>query len=149
MPAFAKGGTARTPFGHNKYLRSDRDLKFESYTCAAASVVAETVDGFTEKILRPGEVIAKITSGGDSGKVGPFQAGVADGRQTLANIVGINDTYLPWQLNDHDETIAVLYEGFCVQAWCYERDAAGARQVLGNTTAAGMFGLKGLEIHFK
>src|SRR3954452_24711610 len=98
MPAFVKGGAARTPFGKNEFLRSTRDLKFESYTCSAASVATETIDGSVTKVLQSGEVIAKITSTAESGKVGPAQAAVADGRQTVTNIVGINNTFLPWQL---------------------------------------------------
>jgi len=148
MPSFAKGGTARTPFGKNVYLRSTQDVKYEPYTCAAASVATETIDGVTQKVLQSGEVMAKITSGGDTGKVGPFQASVADGRQTLANIVGLNDTFLPWQLLEHDVEIAVAYEATAVQAWCFERNAAGARIVLTNTTADAMRSLKNMDIMF-
>lgn len=150
MPAFVKGGAARTPFGKNEYLRSTQDVKFESYTVAAATVPAQTIDGATgQKILKPGTVMAKITSGADSGKIGPFQAGVADGRQTLANIVGLNDTFLPWQLIERDVEVAVAYEATAVQGWCIELDAAGAEIVLTNTTADAMRGVKGLDIHFK
>lgn len=150
MPTFVKGGENRTPFGKNVYLRSTKDIKPESYTCAAASVPAETIDGFAgQKILQPGEVIAKITSGADIGKVGPFQAGVTDGRQTAANIVGLNDTFLPWQLIERDVEIAVVYECTAVQGWCTERDAAGARIALTNTVADAMRGTKGLDIRFK
>ena len=150
MPAFVKGGAARTPFGKNAYLRSTRGLKFESYTCAAATVPAETIDGnANQKVLQPGTVMAKITSGADIGKVGPFQAGVTDGREALANIVGLNDTFLPWQLIERDVEIAVLYEGTAVQGWCYELDAAGARIALTNATADAMRGVKGMDITFK
>ena len=107
MPSFTKGGGQRTPFGSNEYLRSTRDCKFESYTVAAATVPTETIDGVTQKVLKPGEVMAKITSGGDAGKVGPFMAGATDGRQTLANIVGLNDTWLPWQLMERDAEVSV------------------------------------------
>lgn len=136
MPSFDTSGSGvRTPFGKNQYLRSTKGVKTESYTCAKASVVAETIDGdATQKVLQPGEVIAKITSGADSGKVGPFQATVTDGRQTTANIVGINDTFLPWQLMERDVEIAVTYDAAVVQAWCFERNAAGARIALTNTT---------------
>ena len=34
-----------------------------------------------------------------------FQAGVLDGRQTLANIVGICNTFLPWQLMEREEVV--------------------------------------------
>lgn len=150
MPAFAKGGTARTPFGNNEYARSTQDLKFESYTVAASTVPAKTIDGNAgQKVLKPGTVMAKITSGGESGKIGPFQAGVADGRQTLANIVGVNDTFLPWQLIERDVEVACCYEGTLVQAWCIELDAGGLEIVLTNTTRDAMRGVVGLDIHFK
>ena len=149
MPDFRKDAF-RTPFGRNNFLRSTRDFKTESYTVAAASVTAETIDGSADqKILQTGEALAKITSGGDAGKVGPVQAGVADGRQTAANIVGLNNTFLPWQLMERDVEVAVIYECTAVQAWCFERDAAGARIALTNTTADAMRGVKGMDIHFK
>lgn len=135
MPNFSKNATARTPFGRNEYRRSTKGLKYDSYTCAAAGVPSETIDGDTQKVLQPGTVMAKITSGADAGKVGVFQAGVTDGRQTTANIVGVNDTFLPWQLLDAgDREIAVCYDGELVQAWCFEYNAGGARIPLSNTT---------------
>lgn len=149
MASFSGPGANRTPFGPNEYHRSTRAMKFESYTVAAASVPTETIDSSPIKILQPGTVMAKITSGGDAGKVGPFQAGVTDGRQTLANIVGVNDTFLPWQLLERDVEIAVLYDGTVVQGWCFELDAGGLRIALTNTTAAAMFGAKGLDVTFK
>lgn len=120
MPAFSKDSTAKTPFGKNVYLRSTRDLKFESYTIAASTVPAVTIDGTATKVLQPGTCIAKITSTGESGKVGPRDAGAADGRQTVANLVGVNDTFLPWQLNHHDVEISVAYEAAVVGAWLFE-----------------------------
>jgi hypothetical protein len=149
MPSFTKGGGNRTPFGSNEYLRSTRGVKKESYTCSAASVPNETIDGVTQKQLKPGEIMAKITSTGEAGKVGPFMAGVSDGRQTLTNIVGINDTWLPWQLMEHDNEIAVTYECVAVQAWCFERDSGGARIALTNTTAAALVAQKGMDVKFK
>jgi len=149
MPAFTKGGGNRTPFGSNEYLRSTLDVKKESYTFASASLPTETIDGVVQKVLKPGEIIAKITSGADTGKVGVFQALATDGRQTLTNIVGINDTWLPWQLMEHDNEIAVTYEGAAVQAWCFERDSSGARIALTNTTAAAMVAQKSMSIIFK
>ena len=149
MPAFVKGNVARTPFGKNQYLRSTVGCKFESYTVAASSVPSETIDGFSQKIVQPGTVMAKITSGPEIGKVGPFQAGVTDGRQTLANIVGLNDTFLPWQLLERDVEIAALYIGTAVQGWCFELDGAGLRIVLTNTTADAMRSVKGLDVTFK
>jgi hypothetical protein len=149
MPAFSKGGTARAPFGKNTFLRSTQDVKTESYTVAASTVTAETIDGVATKVLQAGELLAKITSGADAGKVGPFQAGVTDGRQTAANIVGLNDTFLPWQLNEHDVEVAAVYQATAVQAWCTERDGAGARITLTNTQADACRGVKGLHINFK
>ena len=138
MSTFVKGGGTSTPFGRNEYLRSTKKFLTESYTVAAASVPAQTIDGHAgQKILQPGTVMAKITSGGDSGKVGPFSESATDGRQTPANIVGINDTFLPWQLIERDVEISVVYEASVVQAWCFEYTIAGGAvpQPLGNTTA--------------
>lgn len=149
MPAFTKGGGNRTPFGSNEYLRSTQDVKKESYTFASASLPTETIDGVVQKVLKPGEVIAKITSGPDTGKVGVFQALATDGRQTLTNIVGINDTWLPWQLMEHDNEIAVSYECTAVQAWCFERDGTGVRIALTNTTATAMVAQKSMGVQFK
>lgn len=149
MPSFVKGGGVTTPFGRNEYMRSVRNTQFESYTLAAASVTAQTIDGNTgQKILQPGTALAKITSGGDIGKVGPFQAGVADGRQTVANLVGLNDTFLPYQAMDRDPEVAALQHGRCVQAWCFEYDAAGLLIALTNTTADAMRSTKLLDINF-
>lgn len=149
MASFTKGGGARTPFGSREYLRSTEDVKKESYTFASSSIPLETIDGTQQKVLLPGEVLAKITSGPDAGKVGVFQAGALDGRADVANIVGVNDTWLPWQLLERDVEVAATYEATCVQGWCSERDAAGARIPLTNTTADAMRGVKGLDVHFK
>lgn len=155
-PSFGKGPTpaAFAPFGKNEFLRSTQDVKYESWTVAATSVSTQTVDGTPQKVLQPGTVLAKITSAAgtstaaDVGKVGPFQAGVTDGRQTLANIVGINATFLPWQLLHRDVEVAVVVEARVVQAWCVEYDAAGLSIALTNTTAAGLVGQKALSILF-
>ena len=151
MASFTKGGAGPDPFqGRNAYLRSTQDVKKESYTVAASTVALETVNGVAnQKVLRAGEVLAKITSGAEIGKVGPFQAGAVDGRQTAANIVGLNDTYLPWQLLERDVEIAATYEATAVQGWCTERDAAGLRITLTNTVADAMRSVKGLDIMFK
>lgn len=85
MASFTKGGAALTPFGANEYLRSTRNKKTESYILAASTVPARTIDGVAgQKILKRGTVLAKITSGGDAGKVGPYQSGnLSDEVQTL------------------------------------------------------------------
>lgn len=136
-PSFTKGPTSgpTTPFGKNEFLRSTQDVKTESFTIAAASVPFEDIDGSQQKVLQPGTVLAKITSGDDAGKVGPYQAGATDGRQTAANIVGLNITFLPWQLLHRDVEVAVAVECRAVQAWCIELDAAGARVPLADATA--------------
>lgn len=151
MPSFTKGSfAAMTPFGKNQFLRSTRDIKVASYTLAASTVTAVTIDGWpNQKILQPGTVLAKITGGADAGKVGPFQAGAADGRAAAANIVGLNRTFLPWQLMDRDVEVGAVYTCVAVQGWCIEYDAAGAEIVLTDATADAMRGTKGLDILFK
>lgn len=150
MPDFQGGPNWRTPLGRNQYLRSTQDYKTESYMVAKDSVPAETIDGYAgQKVLQPGTVMAKITSGGDAGKIGPFQADATDGRQTAANIVGLNNTFLPWQLMERDVEVAVVYECTAVQAWCFEYTDAATKVALGNTTADAMRGVKGMDIHFK
>lgn len=131
-----------------------RDKKTESYTLAASTVPARTIDGVAgQKILQMGTAIAKITSGANSGMVGPVQAGVTDGRQTLANVVGLCDTFLPWQLMERDVEVSVAYECSVIQGWCIELDAAGLEIPLSNTTAAalqrGGAAGKGVDITFK
>lgn len=79
----------------------------------------------------------------------PGVAGATDGRQTAANIVGLNDTFLPWQLVERDVEVAVAYRGVAVQAWCFEYDLNGLRAALSNGTAGAMFALKPLDINFK
>lgn len=116
---------------------------------SAAATGTVAVGGDSNKVLQPGTIMAKITSGGNTGLFGPFQAGATDGRQTTTNIVGINDTFLPWQLLEHDEQIAVLYDGTVVQAWCIEYDATGAPIPLSNTTRDAIIALPTLAILFK
>lgn len=149
MPSFVKGGGITTPFGRNEYMRSTRNTMFESYTLAASTITAQTIDSNPgQKIVQPGTAMAKITSGGEAGKVGPFQAGVTDGRQTAANLVGLNDTFLPWQTIERDVEIGVLQHGKAVQAWCFEYDAAGVLIALSNTAADAMRSSKLLDLNF-
>lgn len=153
MASFDKGGAGREPFGKNTYYRSTKAVKKESYTVAADSVALEDIDGTDQKVLQSGEVMAKITSGPDAGKIGPYSTdtlGVTDGRSDPANIVGINDTFLPWQLMERDVEVAVAYDVTAVQGWCFERNAAGARVTLSNTTADAMVAArKAMTISFK
>ncbi len=92
-----------------------------------------------------------IVGGGTAGVVEttPGVAGATDGRQTLANIVGINGTFLPWTLLERDVEIGVLYEGAVHQAWCFELNAAGVYIPLSNTTAAAMIAQKTMNVLFK
>lgn len=241
MPGFTKDAL-RTPFGENVYLRSTRDVKTESYTVAASTVPSITIDGVAQKVLDKGVVMARITSGTDSGKIGPYQGGATnervqiavdatggtftityagattaaiafnasaatvraalvalavfgaddiivtggpgsagaatpyvleftgdlsgenvgavttsavsltggagtaavtvltqgaagdtgaatDGRSDPNNIVGFNNTFLPWQLLERDVEVAVVYEASVVQAWCLQANAAGSAYV--------------------
>lgn len=149
MPDFSTNAGVRTPFGKNQYLRSTQDVKTESYMCAASSVPPETIDGFDgQKVLQPGTVIAAITSGGDAGKYGPFSAAATDGRQTAANIVGVADTFLPWQLMERDVEISVAYEASVVQAWCFEYDINGDRVPLTNATRDAIIALDDVLLRF-
>lgn len=149
MADFVKGGTPRAPFGVNEYLRSTKDVKKDSYTFAKTGIPTETIDGdATQKVLQPGTVIAKITSGADTGKYGAYDTTATDGRQTTANIVGINDTFLPWQLMERDVEVAVTYEATVRQAWCFQY-TAGVRAALTNTVRDAMLALPGLRLTFK
>lgn len=147
MPDFVKGPNLRSPFGVNEWLRSTRGIITESYTMAASGIPTETIDGVATKNLKSGTVIAKITSGADSGKFGVFDSGASDGRQTTTNIVGISNTDVPWQLNERDVEIAVVKHGRGYQARCFEY-VAGVRAALGDTTAAALLAKKDLDILF-
>ncbi|URG17381.1 scaffolding protein [Rhodococcus phage Mbo2] len=148
MPHFTKPSGDYAPFGKNEYRRSTKGLLYESYTFSAASMPTVTIDGTVQKVLQSGVVLAKITSGAESGKVGVFQADATDGRQTAANIVGVNDTFLPWQLLKRDADVSACYHGTLDQAKCIEYNTAGAPIALTNTTADAMRGTKGLDLMF-
>lgn len=149
MPYFNKGGGNTATFGQNEYLRSTDGNQFESATYSAAAHPAEQVDGSAQKILQPGEAIAKITSGAEAGKFGAYQVGATDGRGDVANLVGVNDTFEPWRLLYGDVEIGYLYHGTCVQGWCTVRNAAGARIPMTNDVADALRGIKGADITFK
>lgn len=68
----------------------------------------------------------------------PGVAGAIDGRQTTANIVGFNNTELPWQLMHRDVEVAVVYSAAVVQAECVKLNAAGEYVVLDDTTRDAM-----------
>lgn len=151
MSTFVKGGGTSTPFGRNEFLRSTQDVKVESFTLAGSTVPARTIDGVAgQKVIQPGTVMAKITGGpaADVGKIGPYNAQATDGRQTLANVVGILMTFLPWQTIERDVEVGVVYQATVVQAWCIELDLTSLPVPLTNTTAAGMVAGKRLNINF-
>lgn len=64
--------------------------------------------------------------------------GAIDGRGDTANIVGFNNTELPWQLLHRDVEVAVVYEAAVVQANCVKLNAAGEYVVLDDTTRDAM-----------
>lgn len=152
MPLFQKGPTPADygTFGKNVFLRSTQDVKTDSGMLAASTFPAKAAgDGTPQKILQPGTVLAKITSGAESGKLGPFSAKATDGRQTVANIVGINITFLPWQLLEGDREVAYAYEASVEQPNCIEFDADDLSIPLSDTTATAMVAKKLLSILFK
>lgn len=106
---------------------------------AAIEVAQTALTGGTS----PAVTVATTTVGGVA------SGAATDGRQDPENIVGILDTFLPWQLTERDVEVAVCYEGTAVQAWCLEYDASGVMQPLSNATANAMrSGRKGVEILF-
>jgi hypothetical protein len=153
MASFTSGRTDFTPHGKRNILRHAHPGSYDvqSRTISGGptgSWPVETIDGFEQKVLQEGEAIARITSGPNVGKYGAFQAGVTDGRQDVANLVGIVKDYFGVQLIDRDVEAGVLVRGHLVQAWCTERNAAGARVPLSNTTADALRGKKNLQIQF-
>ena len=150
MPGIQKNVTGDgVPFGHNQFLHSTTYTPPDSRTIAKDSHPVELgLDGNIKR-LHPGEALAKITSGADSGKYGVFQLGVTDGRQDVANLVGINGDFWPHQLMDRDVETANYYECVAKQAWCTIRDATGARIALTNTVADALRGGKAVDILFK
>jgi hypothetical protein len=119
MASFDKNFADYEPFGKNEYLHSTVGCKFDSFTVAKDSVPSVVIDGSTEKVLQSGVLLAKITSGPMAGKYGPYTTDATNGLQTTANIVGINDTFTPWQLLRRDKVVAALYIGTVKQARCF------------------------------
>lgn len=84
MPSFQGGPNFHAPFGRNQFLRSTKDLKTLSYTAAASKVTSVTIDGWpNQKVLPTGVLMARITSGADVGKVGPYQPATGAPVQTV------------------------------------------------------------------
>lgn len=146
-------GIQRYPEPHN-YLRSTQPGTYAntSYTLARDSHPEEpesTGIGTGKKFLQRGEVLAKITSGPDAGKVGVFQLEATDGRQTAANIVGINRTFGPWELNERNLDVASDYMASVVAAWVTIRDADGVRIPVTTTVINAMDDRTDLNITWK
>jgi hypothetical protein len=76
MPDFVgQMGTQVQPFGVNEFLRSWQDVKTESYTLDMNSIPPSYRDGNPwQKEARAGTLMAKATSGGGAGKIGPYCA---------------------------------------------------------------------------
>ena len=147
MAGIIKSTAVSDPVGPNEYLASTKNTAYRSFMFAADTLPTETVDGTSVKgVLRRGEVLARITSGPNTDKVGVFQAGATDGRQTAANIIGVNDTMLFWELDYMDKEVSALYHGTIRQAWCTERAADGTRSTLSDTTRDAMRGTAGLDL---
>jgi len=137
------------PFGKNVFLRSTHpEPTTESYTFGSASMPTITIGTEVTKVLQPGTVLASITSGPDNGKIGVYQAGATDGRQTAANIVGLNYTFLPWQLNERDVEVSAIYICVAKLAKCFEYDAAGAPIALTAAVADAMRNTRNLDCMF-
>lgn len=138
------------PFGKRIFLRSTHpEPTTESYTMSSAAMPTnQTIDTLATRVLQPGTAIAQITSGPEAGKYGVFQAGATDGRQDTANIVGLNLTFLPRQLNFRDVEIAVAYICVAKLAQCVEHDAAGLEIPLATATADAMRNTIGLDCLF-
>lgn len=81
----------------------------EPYMVAASTAPEYTYNGKTAKVLEPGTVMAQITdtANNEDTMVGPYDPAATDGREDPANIVGINNTFLPTELNDGNHTIGV------------------------------------------
>jgi len=147
MPGFSKS-VDRTPFGKNVYKRSTRGMQFETYTVAQSGVPEETIDGKDLRMLQPGTVLARITAAGvDLDKVGVFQSTATDGREVPANIVGLCETFLTWQLDEGDREVAAMYHGTAVLAWCFEY-VGTTRTTLTQGVADAMRGTTNLDLLF-
>lgn len=152
MASFVKPSGLTEPFGRNEFLRSTNPKpRTESFTLSAAAWPEVIIDGNTEKIAQPGTVLAKITSGPEAGKLGPF--GLAEeadfpGLGDTGGIPGLLLTFLPWQLLERDVEVSVVYDASVVQAWCLERSADGDFAPLSNGTAEALRSAKKLSILF-
>lgn len=150
MAHFDKGPNLVTPFGDLTFLRSTHNYNVESYTLGMASVPTVTIDGVAQQVLYNGTAMATMTSGAESGKVGPIETGDATGRAPAdtANFVGVSMTYVPWQAMRRDVEIGVVYQGVCILANCWEVDVSGDYATLTQGVADGMRSTSKLDLLF-
>jgi len=115
----------------NEYLYSTVGNLFNTYTLSLSAVTNASVshsmanlkDDKGNYYANKGWLLAKITSGIQSGKVGPYDSSATDGRQTSTNIVGFLDTFS--NLEDGDKDISVLYVGTVKGAQVYVEGTQG------------------------
>jgi hypothetical protein len=113
--------TTKSGVAVNEYLYSTVGAAFDSATLAASTVTADE-DG--TKYLQKGTVLATITSGADSGKVGAYASGASDGRETDSNIVGILDTFAV--VTEGDALVGYLYKGVVNEDKVYSDGTQGS-----------------------
>lgn len=150
MADFVSGREEYAVHGKRQILRSAQPGSYTvvSKTVSSAAFPTEKIDGFDQKLLQEGDVLAVLTSGPDVGKVVPFQTDGEEGQGDVANLVGVTKDYFGWELNERDVEAGVLVRGQLVQAWCSIRDADGNRVALTNTVADALRGKKNLDILF-
>jgi hypothetical protein len=125
-----------------EYLYSTEGKELDSATIDASAV--STVDSDSKKYLNKGVVLARITSPvAASGLVGPYSSTASDGRQSTANIVGINDTFA--DLSDGDKEVGVLVRGTVNEDQVEFNGSVGPHTEL----TKGYFRTSGLDILFK
>lgn len=83
-----------------------------------------------------------------AGKAITYTGGGSNGLNDPDNIVGIDQTFLPWQLMERDVEVGVVYEATVVQGWCFEYQA-GVRIALTDETVAAMQANPNLHINFR
>lgn len=77
MAHYEAGPNLAAPVGVNRFIRSTKGLKVNSHTVAAEVVPTATLaSGEVVKVLQPGTVMARITSGEHTNKVGPYASGL-------------------------------------------------------------------------
>ena len=151
MASYDEGPNSIETFGVNEYLATTHGLIFTSKTLgtASAAVLDEVIDGSTQRVLQPGLVLARVTAvTGEENKVGPYDTTATDGRQTAANIVGINDTFAPWELLRRDIPVAALVHGRVETAGCIYY-LAGVKTVLSGALADTINALAHLDLSFE